>query len=202
MRKISLIISVFLLLSFLCSCTNKGKEVEKTYNHIVEFDGITNFKSNEGNYELNAYLLPANEFINQYDYENIDYYYREHYEAYWDFVGYEKSIIIIQYNEDIYEQAKEFCLREMTLSENYTLEHKGYVFRENVKLATEQDRYRDDFVYSFPKRFNMFAYNDDLKCLIFMGFYCPDYTNDDAMLTIKNWGQFLDRYYSDVYCFG
>ena len=201
MKKISLVITLFLLLSSLCSCTNKNVDDEIIYDRIIKVDGINDFKNNEGNYELNVYLLPTDDFVNRFDYTDIDYHYREHYESNIDFVGYEKSIVVIKYEENVYEQAKEFCLQEMTLSENYILEHNGYVFKENVELAIEQDRYREDFVYSFPKRFNMFAYSDSLNCIIFLGFYCPDYTNEDAMLTIKNWDQFLYRYYSDVYCF-
>ena len=201
MKKISLVITLFLLLSSLCSCTNKNVDDEIIYDRIIKVDGINNFKNNEGNYELNVYLLPTDDFVNRFDYTDIDYHYREHYESNIDFVGYEKSIVVIKYEENVYEQAKEFCLQEMTLSENYILEHNGYVFKENVELAIEQDRYREDFVYSFPKRFNMFAYSDSLNCIIFLGFYCPDYTNEDAMLTIKKWDQFLYRYYSDVYCF-
>ena len=202
MKKLSLIISVFLLLFLLCSCTNESKECNKIYNRILEVNGIDNFKNNEGNYELNVYLLPTDDFINRFDYTDIDYHYREHYESYVDFVGYEKSIVVIKYEEEIYEQAKQFCFEEMNLSETYTLKYNTNVFIENIELGLAQNRYSEDFVYTFPKRFNMLAYNDSLNCLIFLGFYCPDYTNEEAMLIIKNWGQFLNHHFSDVYDFG
>ena len=201
MKKTKLLVIILLLVGVFSSCASTNSNSIKNYNRIISVDGVENFDVSDGNYILNYHILPTNDFIDRFKYVDIEYHYREHYESLLDFVGYEKSIIVINYDEKVYESAKDFCLREMELSETYALMYNDFVFIENIELAVGQDSYRDDFVYSFPQKFNMFAYNDELQCLIFLGYYCPDFTNEDAMLTIKNWGEFLENYYSDVYSF-
>ncbi len=190
---------VFLILSLilcLTSCSNISSNEDKIYNHVIRVDGIENFKSPEGYYELNASILPSQDFLSQFKYINADYHFREHYESKWDFCGYEKSIIIIEYDASIYKKAKQFCLENMLLSVNYSLFYNGFVFIENLSLPIEAN-----LSYGFPQYYNMFAYNDNLKCLVFMGYYNPDYTNKDAMSIIKNWAEFLEMYFGDVYNF-
>ena len=188
---------IFLFALCLTSCSNNLNSQEKAYSHIVRVDGIENFKSPEGYYELNAYILPSIDFIDMFEYVKADYHFREHYETKWDFVGYEKSIVIIEYDDIIYEKAKEFCLENMVLNETYTLVYNGFIFLENIKLSIEQNRENS----TFPMDFNMFAYNDELKTLVFIGYYNPGYADEDVMPIIKNWGGFLADYFSDVYVF-
>ena len=197
-------ICVMILVCIMCfsSCSNSSHSdteffSEKTYNYVVKVDGIDNYKSPEGYYELNAHILPIQDFITKFEYINADYHFREHYESKWDFCGYEKSIVIIEYDNITYEKAKEFCVENMSLSENYSLFLNDFVFLENLETAIAQEREES----AFPRDFNMFVYNDSLKCLVFMGYYNPDYTNEDAMFIIKNWDKFLEIYFSDVYDF-
>ena len=77
------------------------------------------------------------------------------------------------------------------------MKKNGFVFLENLETAIAQKREE----CAFPIDFNMFVYNDNLKCLVFMGYYNPDYTNKDAMSIINNWEDFLETYFSDVYDF-
>ncbi len=195
MKKFFLVI--FAILLCLTSCSSESSKTEEVYTHVVEVDGIENFKSPEGYYELNASILPSQDFLSQFKYINADYHFREHYESKWDFCGYEKSIVIIEYDATTYEKAKQFCLGNMVLSENYSLFLNDFVFLENLETAIAQEREE----CAFPMNFNMFVYNDNLKCLVFMGYYNPDYTNKDAMSIIKNWNKFLETYFSDVYDF-
>ena len=181
----------------LTSCSSTSSNEDKVYNHIVKVDGIENFKSPEGYYELNAHILPSENFLSSFKYLNAEYHFREHYESKWDFCGYEKSIIIIEYDATTYEKAKQFCFENMVLSKNYSLFLNGFVFLENIETAIAQDREE----CAFPINFNMFIYNDNLKNLVFIGYYNPDYTNKDAMPIINCWEDFLETYFSDVYDF-
>ena len=168
----------------LCSCSSE-----------YSVDGYENFQVSHSHYELNNCLLPTEDFAEMFQYNNIEYYYREKYKSMLEFV--EKSLLVIKYEKSIYELAKEYCLQNMQLADSHYIEYNGYVFIENIKLAIAQDRYGT--LNDFPALFNMFSYNDNLNCLVFMGIYCPNYTSDDAQNVRANWGDFLEKHFSDIY---
>lgn len=35
-----------------------------------------------------------------------------------------------------------------------------------------------------------------------MGFYSPDYSSKDAQNVCDNWGEFIEKYFSDIYDWG
>jgi len=186
MKRFCIAILLCLLVFMFCACS-------ETYC----VDGIENFRADHSNYELNVYLLPSEYFIERFAHINIDYHYRAKYETYFSFSGIEKTFLVAEYEQEVYEQAKKFCLQNLQLSDTNTIEYNGYIFIENTKLAVRQNRFGKS--NAFPKWFNMFAYNDDLKKLVFMGFYSPDYSSNDAQNICDNWGEFIEKYFSDIY---
>ena len=207
MKKMALILTILVVLSSLVACkkeditTGISKTEQKSYANIYKTDGIENFDKYDGPSEINVDILPSDDFIEKFEYVDAQYSFRECYDGWWDFSADEKSIVVFKCDENNYIAAKEFCLKEMNLSETYTLNYNGYVFKENIATAIRYDAYSDDGVHSFPQRFNMFAYNDELKTLVFFGCYFSEYSNDDATLIISQWGEFLNTHFSDVYNF-
>ena len=179
MKIITLLFSIVLLF---CSC---GSE--------YSINGYENFETSHSHYELNNYILPTINFADVFENIGVDYYYNEEYKAMHQFV--ERSFLAIHYEKEIYEKAKEYCLQNMQLSDCEYMEYNGYIFIENIELAVKQNRYENPG--SFPHWFNMFAYNDNMSCLIFMGFFSPEYTPDDAEDIRDNWGQFIENHFSD-----
>lgn len=183
MKKVNLILALCFIMMIMCSCNSK-----------YSVDGFENLNVNDSNYELNHYILPSDDFADTYEYKNIDYTFRDEYLSifYWT----ERSLIVIEYDEDVYTQAKEYCLDNMMLNESMTLEYNGYTFIENIKLAVGQER------NSFPHWFNMFAYNDDVNILVFMGFYGTNYDYQKDLQNVKdNWGDFLDEHFAELHDF-
>lgn len=175
-----------LLACLLCSCS-----------HTYSVDGYEHFDKKESHYELNHYILPSDDFVDLFSNVGIKYAYREQYQSIIRFV--EKSFVVIDYEAEVYEIAKEYCLQNMQLSDAEPLEYNGYIFIENIELAVKQNRYENPG--SFPHWFNMFAYNDNKRCLVFMGFYGSSYLYppDDAQEVREHWGAFIEKYFSDIY---
>lgn len=190
-KKLNVIFLCCLMVLTLCSCGDRfnGEKYSEKFN----VDGVENFEVNEGDFELNHYILPSMDFLENFSCLDVDYHYRRKFKTWLSIVGTECSLIAIQYEQNNYESAKEYCLQNMQLLESNCVEYNGYTFIENTELATKQNR------TSFPKWFNMFAYNDKLNCLVFMGFYGEDYWVDDAQEVKDNWGTFLEKHFSDVY---
>ena len=179
----------------LCSCGDRfnGEKYSEKFN----VDGIENFDKFEGSIEINQYILPSDTFLEEFNYLDIDYHYRERYKTIFSIVGTDRSLITIYYEQEEYQQAKEYCLQNMQLLESNRVEYNGYVFIDNVKLETLRNN--NIPTSQFPDYFNMFIYNDDLNCLMFMGFGGEDNYGFDAQEVKDNWGEFLEKHFSDVY---
>ena len=158
----------------------------------VSVDGYENFSKMTSDYELNLYLLPSEDFSTQFEYVDIDYHFSEKHISLIEM--YEESLIVIAYDEAEYEQAKKYCLENMQLSKTNTIEFGNYLFIENDALFVGE--HGEEKLNAFPHWFNMFAYNDALKRLVFMGFYGSAYTTDDAQSIVDNWEEFLETYFS------
>ncbi len=182
---------VFLLISFLFSSCSQ----------TICYDGFEIYRPEaHSEVELNVHLLPTNDFDSRFEYVDIDYHFRAHYKTPLSLIGTEKTIVIIEYEQSVYEKAKEFCLEEMKLSDSNIIEYNGYIFIENIKLAVAQDRYKNGSS-TYPEDFNMFAYNEELNVLVFMGYYNAKYSAKDAEYVSANWGEFLEENFSDLYDF-
>ena len=195
MKRLMAILLCCLMVLTLCSCGDRfnGEKYSEKFN----VDGIENFDKFEGSIEINQYILPSDTFLEEFNYLDIDYHYRNNFKTIFSIFGTERSLITIHYEQEEYQQAKEYCLQNMQLLESNRVEYNGYVFIDNVKLKTLRN---NNITRSeFPHYFNMFGYNDDLNCLVFIGFFGEDYWVDDAQQVKDNWGAFLEKHFSDVY---
>lgn len=174
-----------------CVCSFLLSSCSSNYNYGI--DGYENFKSDQSNFELNLYILPSDDFIDNYEHKTVEYHYRDQ----GSLINLtERSIITVCYEEEDYNKAKEYCLQNMQLSNTICLEYNGYTFIENIELAIGQERYGTN---SFPQWFNMFVYNDSQNILIFLGMYSAVYTSEDTQSILDDWGQFVRKHFSDLH---
>ncbi len=176
-----LIIAILILSSSVFSSCGLFKKEE-----IIVKDGIETFAKETSSVSLNQWILPSVEFIDEFVYIDMDYHYKSVYTGLFYTDGAERSIIYAKYDEAIYSQAKQYCFDEMELSNENIIEYNGYRFIQNIKALKD-----------FPSWFNMFAYNDDLNSLVFLGYY----TTDDAEEITYNWGEFLIEQFGEWYSF-
>lgn len=190
MKKIQLL-SIILVISLLfCSCQNPSRRIE----------GIEYFFDGESEFEINVWILPSDDFLERFDYTNAEYCFDVKYKHYLSMLGNERSLIAINYEQSSYEDAKAFCLQEMVLSDSNRVEYNGYTFIENIRIA--KDPTGNSYSSQFPQYYNMFAYNDNLQCLIFIGRY--DLQMDHSVTAqdiLSNWGEYLNEQFSDIYSF-
>ena len=195
MKRLMAILLCCIMVLTLCSCGDRfnGEKYSEKFN----VDGIENFEVKEGDFELNHYILPSMDFLDKFSFLDVDYHYRYDHKTIFSIVCTERSLITIHYEQEEYQQAKEYCLQNMQLLESNRVKYNGYVFIDNVKLETLRNN--NIPTSQFPDYFNMFIYNDDLNCLMFMGFGGEDNYGFDAQEVKDNWGEFLEKHFSDVY---
>lgn len=171
-----------LFLSFcilLTSCTS-------TYHN----DGIENFNKGDSSVSLCQNLIPDG-FIDKFEYIEADY----HWFGTEKFIGIEarESVIIyFKYSDKIYDEAKNYILENMLLSNKSTAEYGNYKFFDNYTNGTS---------YHFPHGFSRIAYNDNNKTIVSIAFDVSAELYGDAKLAEEDWGAFLKKYYGEWYSF-
>lgn len=165
---------------------------------VVYEEGIENFSKADSSYSINEFLLPSDDFLDDFKYENGQYYFKSIYDyTKKDCNVLDRSIVICEYNQDVYENAKKYCLDEMNLSDSNVIEYNGYIFIENLKHFEERKQLEGGKNTGYPRWFNMLVYNDDKECLAFIGFYC----SKSPEFALTDWDKFLEEYFSEYYNF-
>lgn len=163
----------------------------------VYLEGIEEFDEGTSSFGLTAHLLPDKDFLSKFEYTDSMYHY---YDNTINHINkqplVERIIMVLEYEDDVYEQAKMYCMDNMVLSENRVYEYNGYSFSETLDIVNH------DAESDFPQIFTMFSYNDEKHRLIFMGFACEitevDNVND---LINQDFYSFLKEYFYEYYDF-
>lgn len=135
MRRISCFLLLILLIFIMSSCGD----------NLYVNSGIENFSIHDSEYGLNTFLFPLN-FMDLYDYSDGGY---DYYEKF----GYATSLVFMQYEESVYNEAKEYALQELELVEKSEETYKGYVFlKRNGVFDDPKEEYRFYFAYSDEQR--------------------------------------------------
>ena len=140
------------------------------------------------------HFLPSQTFIADYPYINGAYHFYEKWEYAFDGSGFAKSLLILTYASDIYDEAKAFMLESIPAYNNTTYNYDRYVFYENANFVKIHGDRR------FPGWFTMACYNDTKQELVFIGLYgaVDQKYKDDPQ---GNWVSFIDTYYGEYYDF-
>lgn len=149
MKKALCILLCLAFLFLFCSC-----------HQTIKFDGLDEFSPADSEYSLCQRLLPSESFIDDFDYIDGDYEYRDYYEYYMPFYAREHALMYLIYDESNYLLAKEYMLENIALSSINVFSYNGYQFYENLNSPANVD---------FPYWFNMIAYNDEKCTLMFLG---------------------------------
>ena len=90
------------------------------------------------------------------------------------FVSDDRELVFMEldYSSEVYEQVKQYCLDNMNLSEVNVKELNGYIFQENLNLPKMHEHIENGVNTKFPYFFTMFAYNGNLKTIIFAASHC------------------------------
>lgn len=190
MRKLGFVFAILFVCTTVCGCNSKN---------CVDVEGIANFKLTEGYYELNAHILPSEDFLSRFPYSSAQYNHRQLFKNIFSVAATECSLIVMHYDAVQYNEAKSYCLLNMDLLNSF--EYNDYTFAENIRLAIGQDRIEDNKVTYSQEWFNMFAFNDNQCCLVFIGAYIPDGIDNNTKTDANAWGEFLQHYFSDFYNF-
>ena len=124
-RLILCVLSVILLLSMVSCSALFPSEI-----HDAGLDAFSTDASERG---LTEYLLPSDGFMEKYAHTNGDYHYFDN--LYMNEQAFESGFVYLEYEEATYEEAKQFCLDNMSLSAADTKEYNGYVFAENLAIS-------------------------------------------------------------------
>ncbi len=145
--------------------------------------------------ELYKFLTPKN-FTDEFSYIDGDYYAYE--SAPLEFDRDTVAILYLQYEEEVYVQAKQYMLDNTDYNEEEYNEYNGYAFYENMALAKDHDHIDENGKNSFGVAWtNFICYNDSNKILIFLGICVTSPGEATARELYKeDFGAFLKEYFS------
>lgn len=155
--------------------------------------GIDSFSEQLSLTSTTQYLLPDEEFLEKFAYKNSVF---EFYEDI-SLVSIEKVLMVLEYDQETYLSAKQYCLDHMKLLNGSEISVNDYIFSINQKYAEEAF----DKSGSFPHDFLMFSYNDNLNRLVFLGFGISPEDADIAEQIETDFGGFLEEHFAEYYDF-
>ena len=166
-----------------------------THTKTIYREGIENYDRSMSEMSLTWCLLPSVDYLEKYPFEDANYFYKEDYNPYRFVSHIERTMIVCNYDESVYEEAKAFCLKEMDLSDSNRMEYNGYVYIENTRMTD---------LAKFPEWFNVVSFNDANHCIIFLGFTESDSFKgyeENMQLAQEDWGTFLVNNFGEFYDF-
>ena len=180
LKHCSLILVVFCL--FLTACVQSDP---------LEKDDLQDFSPTWSNYQVTSNIIPEN-FINAFDY--IDGYCCHfcYGKSFFSLEVSDRALLFFKYDDETYQQAKNYVFESLELSISPVEEYNGYVFYDNYTGSLSND---------FPYSFMRFAYNDSNNTLIFIGCYMSIGFDDNIDELSQNWGAFLNEFYGQWYDF-
>ena len=172
-----------LILFIACSsaCFNLIDSVFPAFSDMIEGP---NFYTTEGlsNYEQYSSMgtldfLPNQEKIwEKYPYVEGDFYYYQ--DSLIKSNGKEVGILYVIFDESVYEEAKQFSLEHIEISDDKSYLYNGYRFFVDVKTYN----YHHSNI-SQPEFLQMTAFNDEKNVILFLGFYI--WGNSDGTQTLQ-----------------
>ena len=188
-KKTIVVIYMVLLLLNLISCSSP-LEIHSLDEYIDE-GGISHYSLDSP-----EYFLPSKTFFDDFEYIDGDCY------------CYQKSLfsledkpaisfLYLQYESDIYVDAKEYMQENIKSANGKIYEYNGYCFYINANFLA------DSGGHEFPEHFTAACYNDTKHILMFIGFYKSDPPLDEKYLNNidETFGEFIEQYYGEYYDF-
>lgn len=138
----------------------------------VNVSGIDNYRPEDSTLGLTQHLFPNEDFLNQFTYITGDYHYS--FNGSLEF-GHAVAFSVIEYSPKTYMDAKEFCFQKFKSTDIHQYQVGEYYFIEHLWNVEKNSTGALELKCRFPEIFNMFAYNDSLCTLIFIGYYENDF---------------------------
>ena len=187
MKKITWIFLVAICLCICLSACDTDDPFEKK--------SLDNFSEEWSNYSTTDNIIPEG-FINRFAYTD-GYCYHFCFGKDFSFAVSDRALLFFEYDDETYNQAKEYVFANLILSSKPVEEYNGYIFYDNYS----EQLFNEESSYAFPYAFMRFAYNDSKNTLIFIGCFTSHDFDENMKQTSADWGVFLEKYYGEWYDF-
>ena len=160
-----------------------------------QVSGIENYHPADSTLSLSRHLYPSEDFLSRFKYETGDYQY------YYNGImldGYAVAFSALCYSPEEYEAAKHFCIQGFTETDEHQYQIEDYHFIEHLWCTVENAKGEYVLSCKYPEMFNMFAYNDSLCTLIFIGYYEPN-SDPETQLALTNFKEFYNEHFGKYY---
>lgn len=157
--------------------------------------GLENFAPEDSTLSLCQNLYPSRDFLECFPYIHGDYQY--------DYNGilldsYAVAFSYLTYTPEQYVQAKQFCSQQFSNTDSHQYHIGDYHFIEHLCYTSKSEEGKYIPTCQYPECFNMFAYNDSLCTLLFLGYYEPN-LDTETQMALSDFSTFFRKHFSRYY---
>ena len=189
MKKCCLKLSLVLILMLSAGCSSHSHEgfTYSEYAAGVDVKYLTQGLSSHG---TTGHLIPK-DFLTKFEYGNNKFYWYTN-EKTFSFGDMDKTLVYLEYADDIYEKAKSYILNYEGIDLSQEMNYNDYIFHFN-----------EDFPHptNFPFGYLMAGYNDTKNTLIFLGMSCAENKYPDLEYGKTDFGKYLKIFFGEFYDF-
>lgn len=185
MKKFLLSLALIITLSFSSGCAYTGLPPGLSYREGVD---VKYFE-----FELSEYStahLVSEDFLTKFEYGDNKFYWGA-YESFLLLDVFDKTLMYLEYSDDVYVEAKNYILTEMDLDLSQEKSYNGYV------LYFNNDCLRTNFSYVYL----IAGYNDSKNRLVFLGLYVSARNHPELECGETDFGKYLKMVYGEFYDF-
>lgn len=151
---------------------------------------VINFSFAESSIGTTSHLIPQ-DLLTKFEYGDNKYFRYTNDGAFY-FGDIDKTLMYLEYTDNVYEEAKDYILTEMNLDFSKEKSYNGYVFHFN-----------EDFPHRtyFPHGYLMAGYNDEKNRLVFLGLTSSEKKYPEFECGKTDFGKYLKIVYGEFYDF-
>ena len=192
MKKILLELILITTLAYFSGCTGgcTGINPLPTGRPFCEGVDVQEFSPMLSECGTTYHLIPET-FLTKFEYGDNKFYWDTNGSFFRFLPDIDKTLMYLEYTDDVYEKAKDYILTDMNLDFTQEKSYNGYVFHFN-----------EDFGYIyFPYSYLIAGYNDSKNRLVFLGLYASAKKYPELECGETDFGKYLKMVYGEFYDF-
>lgn len=162
----------------------------------VYISGIENFSPFDSTLSLSQNLFPSEDFLDRFAYTEGDYHYYFNGKL---MGGYATSFSLLRYAPGTYESAKEYCVQHFAITDEHQYTIGNYTFIEHLSYTSANKEGKYVLTCQYPQLFNMFAYDDSSKTLLFLGYYNSNLDSPSTQIALTDFEAFFNEHFGKYY---
>ena len=190
MKRFLLSLVLVTTLSFFSGCTGGCTGIKPLPTGEPYYKGVDVQEFSTSLSSFGTAHLVSEDFLTKFEYGDNKFYWDNN-EGFFRLADIDKTLMYLEYTDDVYEEAKNYILTEMDLDLSQEKNYNGYIFHFN----------NDCLRTNFPYVYLIAGYNDSKNKIVFLGIYASTKKHPELDYGETDFGKYLKMVYGEFYDF-